>query len=160
MTEEICITYLADRPDLIPELATWFTRLWNHLSPRTTVEDRIRRLQAHVRRDGIPITFIALDRGRLVGSASLVAHDMDTFPERSPWLACVFVHPDWRHRGIGRRLVRRTMDEARRIRVPTLYLFTEDREAFYRHLGWEPLERLIYRGHPVVTMRADLTSTF
>jgi GNAT superfamily N-acetyltransferase len=42
-----------------------------------------------------------------VGTATLLAQDVDTeqWPELSPWLAAVYVVPEYRHRGIGAALV-------------------------------------------------------
>ena len=71
----------------------------------------------------------------MVGSASLIAQDMDTRPELSPWLASVYVAAEHRRQGIGSALVRRVAQEAAALGVETLYLFTPDQEHFYARLG-------------------------
>jgi predicted N-acetyltransferase YhbS len=89
----------------------------------------------------------------ILGSASLIVHDMDTRPDLSPWLASVFVAPEHREQGIGTALVRRVIEEAQTLSVPNLYLFTTpDKRDFYARLGWKLLEHARYRGYQQVVM--------
>ena len=137
------IEYLADRPEFIPTLARWHYEEWGDLRPDDSVEARIVRLQGWCSREKVPLAFVALSDGELMGSASLVEHDMDNRPELSPWLASVFVRPECRRQGVGAALVRRVMDEAKALRVSKLYLYTMDRTAFYAKLGWSLMEHTI-----------------
>ena len=146
------IEYLPRNQDIIHTLAKWHYAQWGYLNPGDSVETRIADFNAQLGSKGIPITFIALSEATLLGSASLVAHDMDTRPDLSPWLASVYVAPEYRNRGVGSALVRRAMEEARDRGVGRLYLFTPNKEAFYTHLGWSTVERTDYKGEPVVIM--------
>jgi N-acetylglutamate synthase-like GNAT family acetyltransferase len=116
-----------------------------------SVEQRMAALQKHAKAQ-VPTTVIALSGSRLLGSASLIAHDMDTHPELSPWLASVYVAPEYRRRGIGSALVQRIVAEAASLELDRLYLFTPDKERFYARLGWTVLERTVYRGYAQVVM--------
>jgi GNAT superfamily N-acetyltransferase len=71
---------------------------------------------------------------------------MDTRRDLTPWLADVFLSPDFRRRGIASALVRRVVDEARTLDVSELYLFTTGpwRERLYAGLGWSVIDRPIY----------------
>lgn len=146
------IEYLVDHPEYIPTLAQWHHAEWGSLNPGDSVERRIARLQSQKGHRQIPTTFIALQGKTLLGSASLIAHDMDTRMELSPWLASVYVAPEYRGRGAGSALVQRVVEEARALGVKPLYLFTTNKEGFYVRLGWSMLERTEYRGKPVVIM--------
>jgi GNAT superfamily N-acetyltransferase len=95
---------------------------------------------------------VALADGQLLGSASLVAQDMEIHPELSPWLASVYVAPEFRRQGIGSALVERVVGEARALGVSRLHLYTPDKEGFYARLGWHTLERVDYRDHHVAVM--------
>lgn len=150
------IDYLAHHLELLPTLAAWHHAQWGYLHPGDTVEDRERRLGRQAQTDGVPLVVVALEEGQPLGSASIVAHDMDTHPEWTPWLASVFVAPPYRGRGIGTALVERIEDEARRMDVESLYLYTPDRPTFYQRLGWHPLSREAYRGDAVTVMRKVL----
>ena len=150
------IDYLADHPEFIPTLAQWHYEEWAYLRPGDSVEARIARLRAACGRGAIPTTFIALSDGTLFGSAMLVAHDMDTRMELTPWLAGVFVAPDYRRRGIGSALVGRVVECAAQLGVRRLYLYTPNAEQMYSRLGWLAFERKHYRGADVVIMLYDV----
>jgi predicted N-acetyltransferase YhbS len=149
------IEYLADHPDAVPILARWQHREWGGLRPGDTLEARRARLEAQMNRDRIPLTVVALDDATVLGSASLIAEDMDTRPELTPWLASVFVDPAKRRRGIAGQLVRRIVVEAARLEVPLLYLYTVHSERLYARLGWTFQERTTYHDQEVVIMTCE-----
>ena len=144
--------YLADYPEALPILAEWQHREWGHLRAGDSLEKRKARLEGYCNRDRIPLTVVALDGPEVLGSASLVLHDMETRMELAPWLAGVFVGEQYRRRGIGAELVRRIMAEAGRLQVALLYLYTVHSEKFYTALGWKSMERTSYRDQDVVIM--------
>lgn len=146
------IEYLADHPETLLTLAQWQHAEWGHTRPGDTVEKRIARLRSFSNHDRIPLTVVALEAGELLGAASLIAHDMETRMELTPWLAGVFVGEAFRRRGIGAQLVRRIMIEAGRLKVPLLYLYTVHSERFYAALGWSLLERTFYLNHEIIIM--------
>ena len=155
------IDYLADHRAFIPTLARWHHAQWSYLSPGDSLERRVERLHKHAGKSQIPVTFVAYNRAEdetetVVGSASLIAQDMDTHPELSPWLASVYVAAEQRRQGIGSALVRRVAAEAAALDVVKLYLFTPDQERFYARLGWTRSEQCIYRGYPQVVMTLAL----
>ncbi len=147
------IANLKDHPEFIPTLAAWHHSQWAYLNPNGSVEKRIASLKAELESDGIPKTFVAVSEETLLGSASLIPHDMETRMELSPWLASVFVAPEFRKRGIASALVRHVVKEAGRRGHTTLYLFTtSELVAFYASLGWSHMETAEYRGHPAEIM--------
>ena len=146
------IDYLADHPLLVPQLARLHFEQWGYLRPDESLELRTRRLEACCGRGGIPSVVVALEDGALLGSAMLIANDMDTCPDLTPWLAGVYVVAAFRGRGCGSALVRRIESEASALGVPRLYLYTPDAAGFYRRLGWNVEERCEYLGREVVVM--------
>jgi predicted N-acetyltransferase YhbS len=151
------LDYLAHHLDCVSELASWHHEEWASLNPGQSLLHRVAELEQCKAGLEIPTTLVALEENRPLGSASLIQCDMDTRPGQSPWLASVFVAPQFRGRGIGSALVRRAIEEAARMTYPMLYLFTPDRESFYRRLGWETVSREEYRGVHVVVMQLQLT---
>lgn len=139
----------------IPVLAGWHHREWSYLNPEGTIEKRIESMRSSLNDDFIPSTFIAKEND-LLGSAAIVAHDMDTKQEFSPWLASVFVSPENRRRGIGSKLVIHIMNRAKDEDIKALFLFTPDKEPFYKNLGWHTISKEIYRGHMVTVMQINL----
>lgn len=146
------IEYLVDHPEFLRTLAEWQHAEWGQLRPGDSVEARMARLRNFSERDAVPLTVVAHDNGELLGSASLIPHDMETRMELTPWLAGVFVALEQRRRGIGAALVRRIVAEAGRLRVPVLYLYTVHSEKFYASLGWSLQEHSTYRGQNIAIM--------
>src|SRR5207237_6793014 len=141
MGTPVQIGYLAYHQDVIPPLAQWHHREWAYLRPGDSVEARTARLRGSCGYREIPTVIVSFAGGTLLGSAMLVAHDMDTRMELSPWLAGVFVAPDHRRHGIGAALVRRTVDDATALGVRRLYLYAPGTELFYSRLGCSLVER-------------------
>ena len=155
-TGKVQVTYLADSPEMIPQVAAWQYAEWSNYPGARTLEQREERLQEHLQRGAIPTTFVAWEEAKPVGIASLVASDMEALPEWIPWLASVFVLPDHRCHGIGSTLVERVASEAVALGYPRLYLFTPDRMNFYRRLGWQDSHERFYRETTVTVMTRDL----
>ena len=151
------IVDLDDEPWHIARLSRWHHREWEHLYPGEQVADFARDLNACRGKQLVPSTFIAT-AGTLLGSASLLAADMLTHPELSPWVASVYVRRAARGSGVGSSLVRHIMDVAARGGLRTLYLFTPDRVEFYRRLHWVERSRELYQGIPVTLMQVDLAA--
>lgn len=154
-----------DRLDILPltpdsprvaTVAAWQFEQWHHLSPELSFADWLAQLRRECGSAGVPSVFLALLDGQAVGTASLVAQDMSLRPRLTPWLASVYVRPDWRGQGIAARLVRRVEDEARAAGVARCHLFTPDQQSLYRRLGWQERETLDYRGETVTIMTRSL----
>lgn len=150
------IGYLADHPDFIPTLAHWHYREWAYLRPDESLESRTTRLRNSCGHRAIPTVIIAFTGETLLGSAALIAHDMETRMNLSPWLAGVFVSPEQRRRGIGSALVQRVIEEATGLGVQRLYLYSPSAQKFYARLGWLLVERTSYRGVDVAVMSLDV----
>lgn len=149
----LTFTYLADRPDLVGLLASWFHREWGERNPALTIDLIKRNLEERLNRDRLPLTFIALSGNETIGSASLKIREMEDYPQNPHWLGAVYVVPGYRNRGVGTQIVLHSISEAKRLGVRELYLYTHSHETFYAKLGWQALERPIYHGREVVLMR-------
>jgi GNAT superfamily N-acetyltransferase len=146
---------LKDGPSHISTLARWHHDEWRYLNPRKTLEECEAGLRRSLGATFVPSTFVALEGDVLVGSASIIVSDMDTRPELSPWLASVYIKPDFRRQGIGSTLVTAVVGRAAAEEIDKLYLFTPDQRAFYQRLGWRLMEEVVYRGHMVDVMQIE-----
>ena len=147
------IDYLAKFPDLIPILASWHQREWQHLNPDSySIEARIAEYQDALEPDRIPVMLVAHDSGKPLGSVRLIDDDMESHPELAPWLASLYVHPHFRRQGIATQLVRETENLARQLGYEQLFLYTEDRDDLYQALGWNELFREQYYEQIVTVM--------
>ena len=149
--------YLADRADLIPTLAGWFYGEWGHNHPDLTPATIEVKLRQRLNRDRVPLVLVTLRDDSPIASASLKIQEMETHPQYMHWLGSVYVLPEFRGEGIGSNLVQYSVNEAKRLAVHDLYLYTRSHEKFYTHLGWKPIERPLYHGRKVVIMKQILS---
>lgn len=145
----------ADSPHLLG-LVRWAVAQWGHHDPGRRLDQAVAEFRTQCGEAGLPSVFVALSGDTPVGMASLVDDDMHDRPLLNPWLASVYVCPDWRGQGIASCLVRRVEREASEHGIATLHLFTPDRQALYRRLGWCVVKERDYRGERVTIMRRVL----
>lgn len=153
---DLRVTHLLEHPEIIPTLAEWHHQQWGHLANARTLDQRAERLKDHLQPDSIPATFVVWHNDRPIGSASIIANDMDVLPEWIPWLANVYVLPEYRRQGIGALAVERAAAEASHLGYPRLYLYTLDQMHFYQTLGWQNNHVRFYRGYDMTVMTRDL----
>jgi GNAT superfamily N-acetyltransferase len=157
-TSRVRIESIADHLELVETIARWHWEEWGHADPGGSLAGWTAGLRTRTRRGEIP-TYVALDGDELVGSVTLVAHDMATHPEWSPWLAGTYVVPERRREGVGSALARHALREAAAMGVARLYLYTESDAArgWYERLGWRAIAVEDYAG-ALVTIMAIATS--
>jgi GNAT superfamily N-acetyltransferase len=121
MNQPVRIEQMANRTELLPVVAAWiYDEWWQYIA------------------NHIPLTLVASLDTLPVGTATLLAHDVGTeqWSHLSPWIAAVYVVPEYRRRGIGASLVNAIVSEAAAAGTDVLYLLTTEREGFYVQLGW------------------------
>ena len=144
---------LENVPDTASLAAHWIFDQFPHEFDGTAFEDWLEVFRAPER-----TVVIALDGDTPVGTASLDPEDLPVRPDLGPWLASVFVQPEYRTHGIGAMLTARVEHEAREHGVTRLYLHTTDREAFYARRGWQTLEHVTCWNQQIAVMMKDLLS--
>ncbi len=123
----------AERSDLRPLAA-----LWTQAFPGDrTIAERVRQLEAGLPYGGIETTWVAEERGRILGAFRACRLREHIAGAMLPMLglAAVATAPDARRRGVGRALCRHAIRVGRERGdvVSVLYPF---RPAFYHALGW------------------------
>jgi GNAT superfamily N-acetyltransferase len=167
----IAIDYLANCPEFVDELARLSWKEWPEVyeQRQQTLQHSVKNYRERMNTNRLPLTLVAV-RARhgqsltglaancreLMGMVSLKFHDMDTRPDLDPWLGGLLVLPQWRNQGVGTMLMNRATEEARRLDVPQLYLWTHSAEGLYHKLGWQVVERANYFGKEAVVMQIDL----
>lgn len=154
---DIDIKYLADHPEFISQIATWYFNQWGHEESGGSVERTFERLKSKLNRDRAPIPIVALAGGKLLGTAQLKIREMDIYPEREFWLGGVYVAAAARGQGVGGLLVKRIEEISQQLGIKELFLQTEKLAGgLYARLGWMPVEQVDYHGQRIVVMRKDL----
>lgn len=150
------IARIAERPDLVPIVAEWLWREWWR-DAGETLEATCRAVATSVSQSGPPQTFVLLDDGEPIGTASLVAHDLDERPDLTPWLAGVYVVPRARARGHVVHLIQAVEQACRSADIGTLWLYTAGADRLYARAGWCAVNVIQRPGRrPVTLMRRDL----
>jgi N-acetylglutamate synthase-like GNAT family acetyltransferase len=149
--------YLADRPELIPELAGWFYNEWGRHNLDLSLKSIEEKLKGRLNREQVPLVLVHIQDGSAIATASIKIQEMETHPHYQHWLGSVYVMPEYRDQGIGTELIRYTVGEAKRLAVDELYLYTRNKEKFYTKLGWQSLETPIYHGRRVFIMKQELS---
>lgn len=135
------VAHLYECSEHTATVARWIHNEWWRDKPGHTPETMAARLREASDPERIPLSLVALVDEKPVGTVNLVENDDERRPHLSPWLAALLVLPDFRGQGIGTRLVREVVAEARRLRVNRLYLGT-DIPRYYESFGAEIHERV------------------
>lgn len=143
---------LSDRPQAIDILATAHLAEWRELYPGDTVASFARDLARSLGTEPIPSTWVLAAASTVIGSVSLIAQDLDSRPELTPWLANLWVDREWRGRGLGRQLVHHACEQGRLRGLERLYLYTPEHASFYQRLGWEHLANSSKNGVAITLM--------
>jgi GNAT superfamily N-acetyltransferase len=133
----LSIVTTADRPDLAALTARWRWEAFFRDSGRPLDDILADAQKTAAAAQLMPRTFVLLMEGEPVGTASLVAHDLEERPDLTPWLAGVFVVPHARGRGYAARLVAAVEQAAAAAGIPMIWLYTSKAERIYAQAGWD-----------------------
>ena len=148
--------WIGEHPQHVRLLADWHVLAFADWVSGWQIDEAEAELAGHASRRGAPTTLVAVDGDELLGSVSLLDSDPPAPDCYAPWLGSLFVRAQARRRGIGRRLVQAAIDEASRLGLPVLHLWTPDQAAFYARLGWKSLGAQRFGGVRVTVMRIDV----
>jgi N-acetylglutamate synthase-like GNAT family acetyltransferase len=133
------ISDLRARPEFFDTVAA---RIWSTWwQPRDVPLDYIRgRLCENMNAAAIPFALVAHDDAAFLGTASVIASDLEDLPQFTPWVACVWVEPDYRQHHIGRALVARAAADVFALGIGIAYLCAlPARRDFYLRQGFVPI---------------------
>jgi GNAT superfamily N-acetyltransferase len=140
-----------------PELAIcarWRANAFSVLN--ASFEEELRSLELFASNQSHGVALVAKADGKPIGTCLLVESEIEPNHDVSPWLAGLFVVPEYRRRGAGAVLVRAIEDQARQRGYSRLYLYTTDTAGFYARLGWSVLDRTNWKGFDTALLVRDL----
>jgi predicted N-acetyltransferase YhbS len=153
------IGYLADHPEFVEPLASAIWAHWREVLPEdATIEHRIAKLQTHMQMAELPISLVAYQSGKVLGTASLRRHDLEGRDDLSPWLGGVFVMENHRNKGVASALCEAIKQKANSMGTESIYLFTPDQHRLYERLGWRAIESATWRGKSGYIMHINTAS--
>lgn len=131
--------------------------LWGPLTGRNTLEEYRKLLHLAAKSESLPTTLVAVENATVLGSVNVLENDLPLRPDIAPWLAQLFVFPNFRGRGVGAFLVEDAIAEARKLNRSILYLYTSGTlPSYYEKLGWSRIEEIAYLGKPRVIMAYEI----
>ena len=105
----------------------------------------------------LPITFVAVEGERLLGTVGLWRCDLISRQDLYPWMAALYVAPEARGQGLAGKLQQHVIGYARAPGYTELFLYSACRD-FYEHFGWQYIgEGLDYPASAVSLYRYDLS---
>ncbi len=153
------IVFLKSVPHLAEPLGLYIYSEWKEMYERQgkRSDDVVKTVKSRAVDTQIPCTLVALNNGELCGSVTLKVTEENGVEGLSPWLAGVFVLPQWRGRGIGSKLVDCAESVAsEQFGVEKLYLYTSTATGLYEKHGWETFKSIVSNGKTVNIMAKEL----
>lgn len=154
------IERLSDHRHWIDQVARWHFEEWGILTGCTSLGQYVAMVERFAEDDAMPFVLVAFSGRELLGTASILVHDLEIRRELSPWFGQFFVTPPHRKHGIGTALLRAATEEARRLGIATLYLYTSGRDlpVYYSRHGWIFREKVRYLDEERTIMQYGLAA--
>lgn len=111
--------------------------------------------------DGFPFTLVSVTDGVFSGTVTAIASDLAERPDLGPWIAALWVEPDYRGNGIAEALVATALERLAKLGHGTVYLCAKPRmREYYARRGWQLLEQDVGAdGLDVFQRRLDATAS-
>jgi len=152
---ELVTRYLADCPEVIPDLARCFEAEWPSWYGPGGPGDARADLVRYASRAALPVGIVGFLGDEVVGFAALKAESISARADLGPWVAAGFVKREHRRRGYGARLLSAVADVARALGYDRIYCGTATAASLLERCGWAFVEELAYHGEQVrVYMKA------
>ncbi|SKC54551.1 GNAT family N-acetyltransferase [Maledivibacter halophilus] len=138
------IDYLCNYPEYVETVANWIHNEFVIESEKSLKKlDLITEYFKKTNVKSFPITLVAVIDSECVGTISIFENDLKTQDNLTPWLASLYVRPNYRSQGIAEKLINRVREVVKGLGFETLYLRTEHTSEYYKKLGWE----YVYKTH-------------
>lgn len=140
--EGYVLVYLADAPQYIETCAAWHFTAWGVKSDQRTLQKDIKKFEASINKDCVPLTVLYVHKQRNVPVAmgSIWNGDSAYWSALDPWITGLFVHEDFRGKGLAKAMMHQLERDARRIGIKTIYLTASAAVGLYEKLGYKTLE--------------------
>jgi GNAT superfamily N-acetyltransferase len=130
--DKIEFSSLADRPELNDIVARWLWDFWG--APGNY--DFYHSMAVHCQKDDFPLMYVAFVDGTPAGTVALLRADLFSRQDLYPWMADLYVPPEYRNRGIGSALQDFVLAEAKKQGFDEIFLYTP-LKGYYEKKGWE-----------------------
>lgn len=136
--EQVEIVNLLDDKKHLEEVSEWIWKEWSE-KKGAKKEDVLYRSKHSLGYNQVPQMYIAKYNEEIIGVVSIWRNDLTARQDLYPWMATLIIKPEYRNKGVGKKLQEKCIEECRRLKYDNLYLITEH-ENYYEKTGWEFLE--------------------
>ncbi|AKR57426.1 N-acetyltransferase [Youhaiella tibetensis] len=150
----VSIHSMADRPDWTRAVARWWHAQWGEAMGYTP-EGGIAAIESLNAPEGRQAALVALVDDVPAGSVFLTDRDLQTHRHLRPWLAGLYVLPEFRGQGVGEALMAAALDRAAYFGYDATYLYTAAPD-YYRKRNWQTLETVLIGEEPHAIMQFRL----
>jgi len=127
------IVELGERPDLLEEAVQFFWCRWGSETNREFYRDAmVHSMDPDV---DLPKFYVLLKEDRMAGSYALLRNDLISRQDLHPWVACLYVVPGERGKGLGGFLLDDACKQAKKRGFSVVYLCTS-LIGYYEKYGW------------------------
>lgn len=152
----ITIGFLADYPNAIPTLVTWFRHQWPDYYVNWSQAQMEQDFLEDASRDRLPIRLVAFESSELVGTIVLRENGTETEQEFQPELGGLYVVESHRGHGIATELVRAGMKVAVDRGYQTVFATTVVAAGILESLGWEFIKTVVHSDGELSLYRCKL----
>jgi hypothetical protein len=133
------IGFLAQRPQSIPSLASWFVAEWPEYYGKRTTTDVEQDFRECLNTERLPIGLVAYDGDTPCGVIVLRESAMTDLPQYRP--------------GLGAQLVRAGTSVAKELDHSAVYATTGRAGRIFERSGWQDLGTILHRGQALSLYR-------
>ena len=155
MTSDIVISDMPANSKFAHLGAQWAFDSWKETDPNDDIQWYLNVYsESAVDPSSLPISLAATaGNDQLAGVACVVLDDeLPDAEEPGPWVAAVFVNPEFRGRAVGKQLVTEAVRRARELGHTDVYLYTRDVAHWYETFGWERVRETHIHNKPITVM--------
>lgn len=136
--KQVNIVNLLDDKKHLEEVSEWIWREWP-MKKGAKKEDIIYRSKHSLSYDEVPQMYIAKYKDEVIGVVSIWRNDLMSRQDLYPWMATLYIKPEYRNMGVGKKLQEKCIEQCRKMNFDNLYLIT-DHDNYYERTGWKFLE--------------------
>jgi GNAT superfamily N-acetyltransferase len=140
------VALLADRLDLLNEIAGWFESEWPAHYGAAGSACALIDLQAYADRDDLPLGLLILWDDKPCGFGALKKEPFPTHSDLFPWIGAGYVKPELRRKGIGAALLTALEELAMKQKIPRVYCATSTSASLLIRCGWQLRDKVDHEG--------------
>lgn len=117
------IINLKTNPEYLEQAVHYYQTIWGNESNRALYDNSIRH--AVLSRALLPQWYLLIADEKLIGTVGLVTNGFISRMDLIPWIAALYIDPDYRNQGLGGKLLKYVREEAARLGFSDVYLATD-----------------------------------